>query len=79
MRIIRKRPVATCVARTTDMLCLPFLLHSLVDPSNVAGKFRIGANWVKASKKSVADTQLFLLQSSPSHNPVGLTIPHNGK
>lgn len=79
MRIIRERPVATCVAWATDMLCLPFLLHSLVDPSNIAGKFWVRANWTKETKKSVADIQLFLLQLSPSFNPLGLTISHQQK
>lgn len=77
MRIVRKRPVATCVAWTTDVLCLPLLLHSLVHSSNIAGKFWIRANWIKETNKSVADIQLFLLQFSPSFNPFGLTTKEN--
>lgn len=43
------------------MLCLPLLLHSLVHPSNIAGKLWIRANWVRETNMSIADTQLFLL------------------
>lgn len=69
MRIIRKRPVATRGARTTDVLRLPLLLHSLVHPSNIAGKLWVRANWMKETNKSIADTLLHFQSFRFDHTP----------
>lgn len=46
--LVRDRPVSTGIAGPTDVLHLPFLLHGLVDPRNIACKLWVRANcWVK--------------------------------
>lgn len=52
------RPVATCIAGATKVLCLPFLLHGLADPSHIAGKLWIWANWAE-EKESLSVSYFF--------------------
>lgn len=42
--LIRHWPVAARVARATDVLPLPFLLHGLTDAGDVTCKLRVRAN-----------------------------------
>lgn len=44
--LIRHWPVAAWVARATDVLHLPFLLHGLTDAGNITCKLWVRANCV---------------------------------
>lgn len=47
-------PVAACVARATDVLHLPFLLHGLTDAGNISCKLWIGAHCAQRERINTA-------------------------